>query len=589
MRLLVSLLMTVSLYAQPGFFPLADVRPGMQGIGKTVFSGDRIEEFQLDILGVLENAGPRQSLILARLSGGPLATTGVLQGMSGSPVYIGGRLVGAVAMTFAFSKEPIAAIRPIQDLISAGETTPERRLRARASLTDTDLTQGFEPSEAILAGGAKLVDIATPVSFSGFTESTLRHFAPQLRNLGLEPQQGLSGGGRLKTGFGDPKALEPGSMISVELLAGDMSVGADGTLTYIDGNRVYAFGHRFLAMGSTDIPFARSDVLTLVPNLSSSFKISTPREWMGSITSDRSTGVAGVLGRQAALIPVSISVTPRSSGGAAGNRMLYEMQMVNDSVLSPLLVQMAFYSTVDATERTVGSSTLAIRGEIQFEGNTAPIRLSNTVAGDLSLPQLASLSAASPLAYALQSGFEGLRRLKEIKIDIDSYPERRDARIDQVWTSRRDVRPGETVDLHVALAGPNGIETTRGVSYLVPVGAATGPLYFTVADGSTTNTTEFRQLLTTPPRSSSQLVSFLNALRDNTKAYVRIWRPQPDFDVMGQSFPSPPPSVEQILARSQAGLGATMISRNSKVGELEIDAGGMVVSGSKTIQVEVKE
>jgi hypothetical protein len=589
MRFLVSLLIAVSLYAQAGFFPLADVRPGMQGIGKTVFSGDRIEEFQFDVLGVLENAGPRQSLILAKLSGGPLANTGVLQGMSGSPVYIGGRLVGAVAMTFAYSKEPIAAIRPIEDLISAGEPAPERPLRARASMGDTDLTQVLEPAQTVLTGGAKLVDIATPVSFSGFTQGTLQYFAPQLRNLGLEPQQGLSGGGRLQSGFGDLKSLEPGSMISVELLAGDMSVGADGTVTYIDGDRVYAFGHRFLALGGTDIPFARSDVLTLVPNLSSSFKISTPREWMGTITSDRSTGVAGVLGRRADLIPLSISVTRRTGSGVADKHVLYRMQMVNDSVLSPLLVQMAFYSTVDATERAVGSSTLAISGEIQFQGNTAPIRLSNTYAGDLSLPQLASLSAASPLAYALQSGFDGLRRLKEIKIDVDSYAERRDARIDQVWTSRREVAPGESVDLYVTLTGPNGVEITRGVSYRVPVGAATGPLYFTVADASTTNTTEYRQLLTTPPRSSTQLVTFLNSLRDNTRAYVRIWRAQPDFDVMGLSFPSPPPSVEQILARSQPGLGATMISRNSKVGELEIDAGGMVVSGSKTVQVEVKE
>ena len=589
MRFLASLVMTVSLYAQAGFFPLADVRPGMRGVGKTVFSGDRIEEFQVDILGVLENAGPKQSLILAKLSGGPLETTGVLQGMSGSPVYIEGRLAGAVAMTFAFSKEPIAAIRPIEDLISAGQAEPERRLRARASLTDTDLTQGFEPSEAILTGGAKLVDIATPVSFSGFTERALQHFAPQLRNLGLEPQQGISGGGRLRPGLGHVESLQPGSMISVELLTGDMTVGADGTVTYIDGKRVYAFGHRFLAMGGTDIPFARADVLTLVPNLSSSFKISTPREWMGSITSDRSTGVAGELGRPSALIPLSISVRHHSDNGAAVKNMTYDMEMVNDSVLSPLLVQMAFFSAVDATERAVGSSTLAIRGEIEFQGHEAPIRLSNTYAGDLSLPQLASLSAATPLAYALQSGFAGLSRLKAVKLEVDSYAERREARIDQVWTSRREVRPGETVELHVVLTGPNGVETTRKVSYPVPVGAATGPLYLTVADGSTTNLNEYRQLLATPPYSPSQLVSFLNGLRDNTRAYVRIWRPQPDFDVMGQSFPSPPPSVEQILARSQPGLGATMLSRNSKVAELEIDAGGMVVSGSKTVQVEVKE
>jgi len=588
MRFLVSLLAAASLYAQAGFYPLAEVRPGMQAIGKTVFNGSLIEEFQVEILGVLENAGPKQSLVLARLSGGPLASTGVLQGMSGSPVYIGGRLLGAVAMTFAYSKEPIAAIRPIQDLIAAAEPAPERRQLARRSLTDTDLTLGLEPSATIAAGGARLVDIATPVSFGGFTRNAIEQVARRLRALGLEPQQGISGGGRLKPGFGELSSLQPGSMISVQLLTGDMSVAAEGTVTYIEGRRVYAFGHRFLSLGSTEVPFASADVLALLPNLQTSFKISTPREWMGTILADRSTGVAGELGRKAAMIPLAISVTSHGASGGAGKRRTYEMQMIGDSVLSPLLVQMALSSTIEATERSVGNATLAIRGEIQFQGNATPLRLNNTYAGDLSLSQLASLGAATPLAYALQSGFESLR-LKGISIEVDSYPERRQAQIDQVWTSRHEVRPGEAVDLNVVLTGPNGVETSRKVSYRVPIGALTGPLYFTVADGSTTNMTEHRQMLTTPPRSPWQLVTFLNSLRDNTRAYVRVWRPEADYDVQGQNLPAPPPSVGDILARSQAGPGATVQARNSKVGELEINTGGMVVSGSKTVQVDIKE
>ncbi|HSW49966.1 MAG TPA: SpoIVB peptidase S55 domain-containing protein, partial [Bryobacteraceae bacterium] len=444
MRFLASLLISVPLYAQSGLFPLADVRPGMQATGRTVFSGSQIEEFRAEILGVLENAGPRQSLILARLSGGPLASTGVLQGMSGSPVYIDGRLAGAVAMTFAYSKEPIAALRPIEDMLSAAAREPERRVRARASLTDTDLTQTLEPASSVLAGGARLVDVATPVSFGGFTKNSLEQFGPKLRALGLEPQQGIAGGGRLKPGFGDPKTLEPGSMISVQLLTGDMSVSADGTVTHVDGARVYAFGHRLLSLGSTDIPFARSDVITLVPNLSSSFKISVPREWMGTIRADHSTGVSGEIGRKAAMIPFTIAVTSHSGTEAAARRQVYAMEMVNDGVLSPLLVQMALASTVDATERAVGNSTLAVRGEIRFEESATPIRLSSTFAGEAGLSQMASLAAATPLAYALQSGFDGLRRLRGIDIEVDTYPERRRAQIDQAWTSGREVRPGGT-------------------------------------------------------------------------------------------------------------------------------------------------
>lgn len=584
MRLLASLFAAVSLSAQSGFFPLAEVRPGMEATGKTVFSGDRIEDFQVEILGVLENVGPRQSLVLARLSGGPLASTGVLQGMSGSPVYIGGRLLGAVAMAFAYSKEPVAAIRPIQDLIQAGEAAG-RPLRARASLTDNDLTHALEEPGAIAAGGARLVDIATPVSFGGFTRTTVERFAPRLRALGLEPQQGISGGGRLKPAMGDPARLQPGSMISVQLMTGDMSVGADGTVTYIDGRRIYAFGHRFLSLGATEVPFARSEVLALLPNMQTSFKISSPVEWMGAILADRTTGVAGELGRRAGLIPLAITV---ASHGAAGvRRQSYQMEMVNDSILSPVLVQMALTSAIEATERSLGEATLAVRGEIRFVDGAPPLRVNSAYAGDQGLPQSAALGPASTLAYALQSGFESLR-LQGVTLEVDSYPDRRQAQIEQAWPSRRVVAPGETVELTVVLRRPSGEELTRKASYAVPVGAVAGPLYFTVADSSVTNTAEYRQFLAAPPRSPAQLLSFLNSLRENTKAYVRVWRADAGYEVQGRNLPAPPPSADQILARAQAGSAPAALMRNAKIGEIEIDAGGLVVNGSLTVQVDIK-
>src|SRR5258708_7627404 len=176
------------------FFPLQDVKAGMRGTGKTVFSGGRIEDFQVEILGVLENIGPRQSLILARLSGGPLDATGVMQGMSGSPVYIDGKLVGAVAMAFPYSKEPIAGIRPIADMLgAAGKPAP----LAKTRLTDTDVLAALPKRGEAQFGTNKMIDIATPVSFGGFTHEAVERFAPQLRALGLEPLQGVSGGGRL--------------------------------------------------------------------------------------------------------------------------------------------------------------------------------------------------------------------------------------------------------------------------------------------------------------------------------------------------------------------------------------------------------
>ena len=229
----------------------------MRGTGRTVFNGNKIEDFQVEILGVLENIGPKESLILARLSGGPLEHTGVMQGMSGSPVYIDGKLIGAVAMAFPFAKDPIAGIRPIEAMLRTSSAAVAVQ-RADLALNERDLTRRIPRPEAVSGGEAPMIDIATPLSFGGFSRATLDAFAPQMRALGLEPRQGVTSGGKIEPVMGNPADLKPGSMISVQLMAGDLSVGADGTVTHIDGNRIYAFGHRFLDIGSTALPFARA-------------------------------------------------------------------------------------------------------------------------------------------------------------------------------------------------------------------------------------------------------------------------------------------------------------------------------------------
>ena len=583
--------LAAALHAQTAFFPLKDIKPGQRGIGKTVFSGNRIDEFQVEILGVLENIGPKQNLILARLSGGPLAETGVLQGMSGSPVYIDGKLAGAVAMAFPFAKEAITGIRPIEEMVRVTEagraTAPAQAARNQVSLASMFASKDLS---LLLPGrlepamrGAQMLDIATPVSFAGFTRATLDSFAPQLRSLGLEPTQSLSSGGPSSSHMGDPSKLQPGSMISVQLMTGDLSIGADGTVTYIDGNKLYAFGHRFLAVGSTALPFTRSEVLALLPVFSASFKISAPKETMGAILQDRNTAVAGELGHAALMAPISISV---SRGGKRLDS--YQMEMVNDRFLAPLLMQMAVFNTLDATERTVGASSFRVTGEIEFKGSSPPLKVNNMYAADTGSAMIASLSTAIPLAYILQSGFDALE-VKKVALDIESFDAKKLFQIDSVSVGRREVRPGGKVEITTVLIGENGAELPRTIVYQVPQGMPPGPLFFTVADGMTTNLTEFRQIVGNQPKSIAQLLSTVNSLRANTKAYVRVWRSEPAFQLEGADLPDPPPSVAMILAGAQTAQGSITQTRNSKVAELEFGAGDSVISGSKTIQVEVKE
>src|SRR5579884_4273717 len=435
-------------------FPLKEVQPGQRGIGKTIFSGNRVEDFNVEVLGVLEDLGPKQSVILARLSGKQLDEAGVMQGMSGSPVYIDGRLVGAVALAFSFAKEPIAGIRPIEEMLRAGGQT-EKQLEARpAALFRQTLLPPAPEQEATRPD--RMTPIATPVSFSGFSDRTLDYFAPQLRRLGLEPRQGLSSGGHLPPAMGSPATLRPGDMITVQLLSGDLSVGADGTVTAVDGNRVYAFGHQFLSVGRTELPFARADVITVLPNLQSSFKISSAREWMGAITQDRSTAIYGELGRHAATIPLAIDVS-----GGQGSLSRYRMQMVSDQILSPFLVQMAVYSAIETTERTFGAGTFVIHGQADFNNRAvAPLKFDNTYSGDFSVSQQASLGIASSLAYVMGAGFDALQ-LRDVHIAIDAIEQKRSLEIAEVAPSKRYVRPGEPLEIAVTLSGPNGTEIVK--------------------------------------------------------------------------------------------------------------------------------
>ena len=552
--------------------PLKDIRAGMIGTGRTVFLGDKVEDFRAEILGILANTGPRESLILARLSGGPLEHTGVMQGMSGSPVYIDGKLIGAVAMAFPYAKDPIAGIRPIEEMFRADANRPAPRRLA----PNGDIASLLPPREAAGFGDSRMTEVATPISLSGFTAAAVDHFATGLRGLGLEPRQGLSLGGAPDMRMGDPSKLQPGSMISVELMTGDMSVGADGTLTYIDGDKIYAFGHRFLAVGPTELPFTRSEVMTLLANVNTSFKISSAQELMGVISQDRDTAIAGSLGKRAAMLPLDITVAE-----GAGNAGDYHMQMVNDRFLSPFLLQMAVFSSIDATERATGASTIDVRGSIEFENRKETVNLHNIYAADNALATQVATGTAVPLSYLMQAGFDALK-VKRISLRIEASNTKNDLNIGQVYLSRKEAKPGDTVELLTLLDGENGVELSRAVKYTIPQGTAPGILYFTVADGNQTSIAELRQIVAETPNSLEQLISTVNRVRPNDKTYIRIWRAEPAYEVQGEELPDPPPSLALVL-------GGTQSNKNSKIGEIVIDAGNMVVTGSKTVQLEVKE
>ena len=607
------------------FFPLKDVKQGMKGVGRTVFAGTTVEEFQVEILGVLDNVGPKQSIILARLSGGPLEKTGLMAGMSGSPVYIDGKLVGAVALSFPFSTEPIAGIRPIEQMVrvldraGAGQGpsllktnlhwvptasgSEVRLLGGLPPLADTLVPAAVDPSVLLSPDRPRLTRIATPLILSGFPSRTLERFAGQFRALGLVPLRGAGSGSSSQSGQGagqsagdsagdshevastaaaEAAKTAPGSMISVQLIRGDLGVNADGTITRREGDRIYAFGHRFLSAGPTQMPFSASRVVALLPSQVTSLKISAPGRPLGVIRQDRSAGVLGVIGEKARMIPVHIKL--RSNGN---REMRYQFEIVNDRFLSPFLLQLAVFGTLDATERLVGESSLAIRGTIILDG-LPPVKVENMFAANAQAPMLAALTTAVPLALLLQSGFPTVE-VRSVDLQIVSSDRRRLASLDQVWSSKREVRPGERLEITAVLRAEDGRETVKKVPVEIPASLGPGPLQVTVADGSSLNLAEVRQL---PggftPKTPAQLVRAINKLRKNNRLYVRLSRPQTAFLLHGTQFPSPPPSLARVMANEPSVSSNIATSSVSTLAESELEPLPSVVTGRKTITVLVK-
>ena len=551
-RVALLLCLTVPLLGQE-FFPVDQVQAGQRAIGKTVFQGTEVEEFEIEILGVLENfAGPKSSVIFGKLSGGPLEQTGVMSGMSGSPVYIDGRLVGAVAFMFPFSKEPLAGIRPIGEMVAGFEGAapsgsraavgPLEDWRERAGLPRTAPPQTSESA-------SQIQPIATPVSFGGFTQRTLEVFGERFRRLGLRPLQGAGGG--LRDDPGVP--LEPGSMISVGLIRGDMTMDASGTITHIDGDRVLAFGHRFMSAGDTQMPMMRASVMTLVPNLNASFKLSGTGSLIGQVSMDREAGIAGRLGPGPAMVPCKVRIISPDGGMEE-----YSFEVVRDNLLTPMLLETALFSSINVTERSLGPLTIRVRGNAMFTDGLPGLVLDDIYTGEAAVGEIAALSTVAPLAYLLQTGHAGVE-VESVDLEVEPVPADRYTDLVRAWLSKTQVRPGETVQIHFAAKDPDGQEEVHTLRYEVPVSMPAGTVEVTIGDAVTANLTEWRGMLGgRKVRDAADTIRFLNNLRGSDGAYLRVWRRRRSLWLHSDKLPAPPASLHAVLSTAEGrGSGAS--------------------------------
>ncbi len=586
--------------------PISDIRPGMVGVGRTVFEGTRVEEFTVRILGVIENViGTRRNLILARLEGGPLANTGVIAGMSGSPVYIDGRLIGAVSYALgSFSKEPIAGITPIDEMTDAAALGAPRPRAARVQLdfplTRENLTLAFRralnwnrpfadrsgdartvgalglPGLADDEVGTLLRPIATPLVISGFEPDLAGLLGSAFRDQGFVPTGGGAGGAAAgEMPFEGP--LKPGDAIGVNFLTGDLELGATGTVTHIDGDRVYAFGHPMYNLGPTEFPMTRAYVYTVLPSLASSLKLSTTGEVIGTFLQDRATAIAGRLGPGPQMVPISLTLE-----SDRGQKHTFHYNVVDDQLFTPLMAYAAILDTIGSYERQNGTATYRVVGTARVKKHDA-IAYDNLFSGEQASTGVASYMVA-PITYLMANDYEKVD-LEGLDFTITSSEEPKTATLQRVWIDDPRPRAGRTVPLKVELRTFRGEEVVRTLPIAIPA-TANGPLSILITDGTRLAQAEQREArLPQQFRSVSQVIRTLNKGRRNNALYVKLLGSNAGAVVSGESLSSLPPSVLGVLEADRNGGTFNPLS-TATLGEWELPT-DQAVSGSRTLSVAV--
>ena len=580
------------------FLPLSEVREGMRGTARTVFRGTEPEEFSVEILGVVPGGiGPKQDMIVGRISGGQADRTAVFAGMSGSPVYINGKLIGAISYSFPFAKEAICGITPIDQMIAIFEKSEPKQIGGERTAFSFSEIAAVEPelqlpfsqepagivtgmrSNSLLAAvaGQTFRPIATPLSFNGFTQKTLDAFAPQLIRAGLLPVASVGGSSPItKLKQPDENTLTGGDSVVMQLARGDYSMAAAGTVTYRNGERIYAFGHPFLGLGMSDLPMSESHVVTVIPNLNNSFKLAVPDAMVGTMTQDRATGVFGKLGQAPKMIPVNLEM--RTS---LGKKVVANFEVARDTFLTPMLLNMAIFNTGTAEERGLGDTTVRVVANVKLRG-TEPLHIERRFSGSQAAAQ-ASAAVAMPFVSLFRSGFENLD-IEKIDIRLFTDEGSRTAVLERISVDKAEAAPGEIVNVKAFARTNTGRVVMETIPVTIPKDASEGELTLAVSDGSMVQKKAASQHFV--PETLSDLVETMNSVKRSDLLYLRLVRSSKGAIIGSNELPDLPPSVLATLG-SGRNSGGVKPSVESLVLEQEIDPSEFLITGEQTLTLHI--
>jgi hypothetical protein len=585
--------------------PLSQIHKGMRGYGLTVFEGTKLEKFDVEVIGVLNNIGPSQNLILIKVDAPTVQRAGVIAGMSGSPVFIDGKVIGALAYSWQFAKEPIAGVTPIDEMLKiaeAGTNSAGAVVAAAPRMTGAEmlkaLTEGkandaFEKMLSGLAGAQQATamsgvkPIAVPLSMASFSPDTVSRFGKYLDAMGfVAVPSGAVGVGAAALGSaarpaaGAPTQFQPGDAIGAVLLRGDFNVAATGTVTYVDGDRVYAFGHPFLDMGEVKFPMAKAEIVGVLPSLATSFKFANGGEVVGAFSQDRSSGIMGRLGDSADMIPVDVTVD------GTGPLRNYHVDIVRHSQLSPLIMAMAADSVVANAQRAAGERTVIMESEIRLKGFDQPIVLREGWAG-------AQARQAIPAYLAVVVGYVMSNEFRPADIDSVKIHLRHDdnlkiAKLVEASLETPDkgrISPGDTVKVRTVLRPYRGEPFSETFDVKIPDDQPPGSAYILVGSGSVLNQVDF-MLVPPDPRTLEQVLGVLQRLRPSTDLTLGVYSSSDGAVTAGVYLPSLPPTMRAVVSNDTSNGAQAPVRYHPS--EHLVRSLGYIVDGVLKIDLDVK-
>lgn len=563
---------------------LNQIHAGMKGVAYTVFEGTKPEPMDVQVLGILRNAnGPKGDIILVRLGGEKAQYTGVVAGMSGSPVYLDGKLAGALAFRIGeFSKEPIAGVTPIGEMLEINamdRTSGEGPVEAKADPVAPQKTSSpgvVNPPVANFANYLKPIE--TPLVFNGFSEDVVKQFSPQFASAGIVPVMGVGSVSDAK----QPEPLEPGSAVSAILVRGDMDIAATCTVTYIDATHLLACGHPLLQFGMVDLPMTKAQVVATLPSPLNAFKIVNATEQVGTFVQDRHTGILGEFGKNPEMIPVTLNI----HGGPADRQFHYEV--LNNPRLSPVAMMATVYNALHEVNEYGEEISYQLKGQISVNGYP-DVNLTDMFAateGSQPAAMLAAMSLGERFGRIYDNPYSA-PDIRGVQLDFDVVRERRSARIEGARTDVIEARPGDEITVEAVLRPYRGEAIVEHIPVKIPTSVPQGPLHILVSDGDTLDRLRHTQSLFANRMDLGSTISLLNKEHVNNKIYVSLLEANPQAMVGDKVMPGLPLSIMNVMD-SMRGTQEMIVQSESSVDESATKPLDYVASGAQVLTISIK-